>query len=49
MLRLNIRPQLYPCHDGSCPLSWAVFNGEEFLCYSWSLSGALFVFRYLLN
>lgn len=32
--------QRYPTHTGERPLSFAVYCGREFLCYSWSLSGA---------
>jgi hypothetical protein len=38
--RLYIIPQRYPCHDGSRPLSFAIYRGSTFLAYSWSLSGA---------
>lgn len=43
-MRLHIRPQCYPTCTGECPLSWAIWYGNEFLCYSWSLRGALEVF-----
>jgi hypothetical protein len=39
-MKYTIRPQWYPCHDGSKPLSWAIYYGEEFLAYSWSIEGA---------
>lgn len=38
--RLYIVTQRYPCYDGSRPLSFAVYSGRTFLCYSWTLSGA---------
>lgn len=38
--RYYILPQRYPAHDGSRPLSFALYRGAEFLCYSWSLSRA---------
>lgn len=38
--RLYIIPQRFPNWKGERPLSFAVYQGREFLCYSWSLSGA---------
>lgn len=38
--RLYIITQRYPCYDGTHPLSFAVYYGRTFLCYSWSLVGA---------
>lgn len=38
--KFHIKPQRYPCHDGSRPLSWAIYSGRVFLAYNWSLSGA---------
>lgn len=38
--RLYIVTQRYPCHDGSKPLSFAIYRGRTFLAYSWSLTGA---------
>lgn len=43
--RLHIRSQRYPCHDGSRPLSFAIYDGRKFLCYSWSLAGAYVALR----
>jgi hypothetical protein len=45
--RLHIRAQWYECFDGSKPLTWAVYNGREFLCYSWTLEGAKRAMEYL--
>lgn len=47
MARLHIKPQRYPCHDGSRPLSFAIYYGRTFLAYSWSLSGAYVALSYL--
>ncbi len=41
MTHFVIIPQRYPCFDGSCPLSWAIYFNDEFCCYSWSYEGAL--------
>lgn len=38
--RLYIIAQRYPDYRGNRPLSFAVYRGREFLCYSWSLAGA---------
>jgi hypothetical protein len=38
--RFYIVTQRYPTHDGSRPLSFAIYQGRTFLAYSWSLSGA---------
>lgn len=38
--RYYILAQRYPAHDGSRPLSFAIYRGREFLAYSWSLAGA---------
>jgi hypothetical protein len=45
--RMYIKPQRYPCHDGSRPLSFAIYRGRTFLAYSWSLSGAWVALAYL--
>lgn len=45
--RLYIIPQRYPCHDGSTPLSFAIYYGRTFLAYSWSLTGAYVALCYL--
>ena len=37
---MRIKPQRYPCYDGSRPLSYAIYYGRTFLAYSWSFSGA---------
>ena len=39
--RFYIIPQRYPCYDGSTPLTWAVYYGRHFYCYSWSYEGAV--------
>lgn len=46
-MRLYIRPQRYPCYDGTRPLSFSVYMGRTFLCYSWSLAGAWVALGYL--
>ena len=38
--RLYIITQRYPCHDGSRPLSFAIYQGRTFLAYSFSLARA---------
>lgn len=38
--RLYVRPQWFPMFDGRKPLSWAIYDGRRFCCYSWSLPGA---------
>lgn len=40
MKGLYIKTQRYPCHDGSLPLSYAIYHDSVFLAYSWSLRGA---------
>lgn len=45
--RLYIITQRYPCANGSRPLSFAVYLGRTFLCYSWSLAGAWVALAYL--
>jgi hypothetical protein len=46
--QLRISAQWYPCHcHGHEWLTWAVFDGKEFLCYSHSLSGAKAMLEYL--
>jgi hypothetical protein len=45
--RLYIIAQRYPTHTGERPLSFAVYKGRTFLCYSWSLSGAWVALEYL--
>lgn len=43
--RYYIIPQWFPCHDGSRPLSWAIYRGREFLAYSWSYVRAVLALR----
>lgn len=43
--RYYIIPQRFPTHDGSKPLSFAIYRGREFLAYSWSLAGAWIALR----
>lgn len=38
--KLYIIPQRYQTAFGTRPLSFAVYRGRTFLCYSWSLVGA---------
>lgn len=45
--RLYIVTQRYPDHLGRKPLSFAVYYGKEFLCYSFTLSGAYIALQYI--
>lgn len=39
-MNLRIEPQRYPTHTGELPLSYAIYDGDEFLAYSWTIEGA---------
>lgn len=39
-MKLTIRKQRFPSHDGRRPLSYAIYYGRTFLCYAWSFSRA---------
>lgn len=43
--KLYIIAQRYPTVTGEKPLSFAVYRGRTFLCYSWSLHGAWVALR----